>query len=61
MEFVCHAPANYYKSKLVKNPGLHMSEPDTGFIWTSIGPKICKVPTTAEIFGADLPDTSPGC
>ncbi|XP_067938349.1 GATA zinc finger domain-containing protein 1-like [Watersipora subatra] len=53
MEFECHAPANYYKSKLVKVPGLHMSEPDLGYIWTSIGPKCCKAPTIAEIFGED--------
>lgn len=55
MEFVCHAPANYYKPKLVKIPGLHTAEPTAGFIWTSIGPKLCKLPTIAEIFGGEIP------
>lgn len=58
MEFVCHAPDDYYKPKYVKIPGLHREKPDTGYIWTNIGPRACKVPTTDEIFGVNLPESS---
>ena len=51
MEFVCHAPADYYKPKRAVIDSLHSKPPDTGFIWTSIGPQVCKLPTTDEIFG----------
>lgn len=51
MEFVCHTPADYFKPKYPKIPEFHRDQPQTGFIWTSVGPKICNTPTTQEIFG----------
>lgn len=55
LEFVCHAPSDFYKKRLPKVPELHKEDFDTGFIWTNIGPKVCKIPTTSEIFGTVLP------
>jgi len=39
MEFVCHAPSDYYKSRSSPYPTLP-DRVDKGFIWTRIGPKI---------------------
>ena len=49
MEFVCHAPSEYYKSLKSPYPVIPSIE-ETGFIWSSIIPN--KPPGVAEIFGA---------
>jgi hypothetical protein len=51
MEFVCHAPDDYFKPKYPKISGFHGKQPEQGFIWTSVGPERCKVSTKEEIFG----------
>ncbi|XP_070536647.1 GATA zinc finger domain-containing protein 1-like [Ptychodera flava] len=47
MEFVCHAPSEYYKAKTAPYDVIPTSH-DAGYIWTGIGPS--KPPSTAEIF-----------
>ena len=51
MEFVCHAPSDYYKSR--NAPYLTSSlRTDLAYIWTNIGPQIINTPTTDEVFGS---------
>lgn len=50
MEFVCHAPSDYYKCNNAPYP-TNSTEPDLCFVWTSIGPKIRTTPSRDEIFG----------
>ncbi|XP_061168581.1 GATA zinc finger domain-containing protein 1-like [Saccostrea echinata] len=50
IEFVCHAPSDYYKCRT--GPYLTISrEPELCYIWTTIGEKITPVPSTSEMFG----------
>ncbi|XP_077993747.1 GATA zinc finger domain-containing protein 1-like [Glandiceps talaboti] len=51
MEFICHAPSEYYKAKNAPYDVVPVSH-DTGYIWTSIAPS--KPPSTAEIFSGSL-------
>ena len=50
MEFVCHAPSDYFRAKDAPYKTVH-SGPNLCYIWTSIGPKIKVTPTIDEIFG----------
>lgn len=50
MEFVCHAPAEYFKAKNTPYPVIP-SKPESGFIWTRIGPRVIPLPTKEEVFG----------
>ncbi|NP_001161552.1 GATAD1-like transcription factor [Saccoglossus kowalevskii] len=47
MEFVCHAPSDYYKARNTPYEVIPVTH-DTGYIWTSIAPS--KPPSTTEIF-----------
>ncbi|KAK0058665.1 GATA zinc finger domain-containing protein 1 [Biomphalaria pfeifferi] len=50
MEFVCHAPSDYFRSR--DSPYKTFDpEPKLCYIWTSIGPRITTVPSIDEIFG----------
>ncbi|KAH9514299.1 GATA zinc finger domain-containing protein 1 [Bulinus truncatus] len=50
MEFVCHAPSDYFRAKDAPYKTVD-PEPKLCYIWTSIGPKITTVPSIDEIFG----------
>lgn len=50
-EFVCHAPSEYYQAKSSPYPVIP-SKPESGFIWTRIGPRIIPLPTQEEVFGS---------
>ncbi|PVD35700.1 hypothetical protein C0Q70_02663 [Pomacea canaliculata] len=50
MEFVCHAPSDYFYDKSSPYPVLKKG-PELCFIWTAIGPEIRTVPSVDEIFG----------
>ncbi|KAK7495690.1 hypothetical protein BaRGS_00013137 [Batillaria attramentaria] len=50
MEFVCHAPSDYFMAKNTPYP-TQAKETDLCFIWTSVGPEIRAVPSVDEIFG----------
>lgn len=50
MEFVCHAPSDYFLAKNTPYP-TRPKETDLCFIWTSVGPEIRMVPSVDEIFG----------
>ncbi|XP_054720116.1 GATA zinc finger domain-containing protein 1-like [Uloborus diversus] len=49
-EFVCHAPSEYYQSKTSPYPVIP-SKPESGFVWTRIGPRIIPLPSQEEVFG----------
>ncbi|KAH6931505.1 hypothetical protein HPB50_024849 [Hyalomma asiaticum] len=51
MEFVCHAPSEYFKARKSPYPVQKPPGPECGFIWTRIGPQIRPVPTQEEVFG----------
>ncbi|CAN7981033.1 unnamed protein product [Ixodes pacificus] len=51
MEFVCHAPSEYFKSRNSPYPKQTPEGPQCGFIWTRLGPQIRPVPTQEEVFG----------
>lgn len=51
MEFVCHAPSEYYKARKSPYPVQKPPGPECGFIWTRIGPQIRPIPTQEEVFG----------
>ncbi|XP_013405736.1 GATA zinc finger domain-containing protein 1 [Lingula anatina] len=53
MDFICHAPSDYFRAKVAPYPTLP-TKPDLGFIWTRVGPKITKLPTTDEIFSGTV-------
>lgn len=50
MDFVCHAPSDYFHAKNAPYP-LIKTEPELCFIWTGIGPEIRAAPSVDEIFG----------
>lgn len=43
LEFVCHAPSDYYKAEKSPYPTIP-TKPESGFIWTRFGPKIVQLP-----------------
>ncbi|KFM73812.1 GATA zinc finger domain-containing protein 1, partial [Stegodyphus mimosarum] len=45
IEFVCHAPSEYFKAKRSPYPELP-SKPEIGVMWTKSGPKIIPLPLT---------------
>lgn len=50
IEFVCHAPSDYYKCRT--GPYLTISrEPELCYIWTTMGEKIIPSLNTDELFG----------
>lgn len=51
MEFVCHAPSEYFKAKNAPYP-VFPYKPESCFIWTRIGPQIKPLPTQEEVFGS---------
>ncbi|KAH9368679.1 hypothetical protein HPB48_004698 [Haemaphysalis longicornis] len=51
MEFVCHAPSEYFKAQKSPYPVRRPPGPECGFIWTRIGPQIRPIPTQEEVFG----------
>ena len=51
MEFVCHAPTEYFKAKTAPYPTKPASGTELGFVWTSLGPQIVPAPSYSEIFG----------
>ncbi|XP_064644265.1 GATA zinc finger domain-containing protein 1-like [Lineus longissimus] len=59
LEFVCHAPSEYFKSYRSPYPTVSL-KPDLCFIWTNIGPDIRTIPTTDEIFGPKCEEILPG-
>jgi len=50
MEFVCHAPSDYFRAKDAPYKTVN-PEPTLSYIWTSIGPKIKVTPSIDQIFG----------
>ena len=50
MDFVCHAPSNYFHARNTPYPVLHKDQ-DLCFVWTSLGPEIRATPSLDEIFG----------
>ncbi|XP_074653048.1 GATA zinc finger domain-containing protein 1-like [Tubulanus polymorphus] len=50
MEFVCHAPSEYFKAKLGPFPTIP-NQPELCYIWTTFGSCIRTIPTKDEIFG----------
>ncbi|KAJ8306819.1 hypothetical protein KUTeg_014903 [Tegillarca granosa] len=50
MEFVCHAPSDYFKSLMGPYPTVSQ-KPPLCYIWTTVGPQIQPVPSIDEIFG----------
>ncbi|CAH1774793.1 unnamed protein product, partial [Owenia fusiformis] len=56
LDFVCHAPSDYYKSRGTPFSTIPL-KPELAFIWTSIGPQINTLPTTDEIFGVNIKET----
>ncbi|XP_022081924.1 GATA zinc finger domain-containing protein 1-like [Acanthaster planci] len=48
LEFVCHAPSEYYRSRTTPLPVDSLRE-EKGFIWSSVMPQ--RPPSTAAIFG----------
>lgn len=51
MEFVCHAPSEYFKAKNTPYP-TKSSGPESCFIWTRLGPQVQALPTQEQVFGA---------
>ncbi|KAF8787914.1 GATA zinc finger domain-containing protein 1-like [Argiope bruennichi] len=49
-EFVCHAPSEYYYAKDSPYPVVP-EKPDSGYVWTRVGPRIVPLPTKEEVFG----------
>lgn len=43
IEFVCHAPSDYYKAERSPYPTVP-TKPESGFIWTRLGPKKVQLP-----------------
>ncbi|XP_045207828.2 GATA zinc finger domain-containing protein 1-like [Mercenaria mercenaria] len=53
MEFVCHAPSDYFRSSKTPYPTINNS-PELCYIWSSLGPEIRLAPTKLDdIFGPD--------
>ena len=50
MDFVCHAPSDYFKAHNTPYP-VAQRDSDLCFIWTSLGPEIRTTPSVDEIFG----------
>lgn len=50
MEFVCHAPSNYYKCLREPYPCINTG-PELSYIWSTLRPCIRIVPSKDEIFG----------
>ncbi|XP_013777638.1 GATA zinc finger domain-containing protein 1-like [Limulus polyphemus] len=50
LEFVCNAPAEYFKAHHSPYP-TQPSRPEMCFIWTRIGPQIKPLPSQEEVFG----------
>ncbi|KAK3106478.1 hypothetical protein FSP39_020731 [Pinctada imbricata] len=55
MEFVCHAPSDYYKCRFGPFPTIDQS-PELCYIWTNVGEQIQLVPSSDEIFGLKDPN-----
>lgn len=51
-EFVCHAPSEYYQAKSSPYPVIPV-KPESGFIWTRVGPRIVPLPSKEEVFGSN--------
>lgn len=53
MEFVCHAPSDYFKNYKSPYPTINNS-PELCYIWSSLGPEIRVAPTKLdEVFGPE--------
>jgi hypothetical protein len=53
MEFVCHAPSDYYRNSKSPYPTLNNS-PELCYIWSSLGPEIRLAPTKLDdVFGPE--------
>ena len=51
LEFVCHAPSEYFQSKSTPYPTIN-NTPELCYIWSALGPEIRETPTDIdEIFG----------
>ncbi|XP_035658146.1 GATA zinc finger domain-containing protein 1-like [Branchiostoma floridae] len=50
VEFVCHAPSEYFKTKKSPHPTIP-SRPETNYVSACVAPK--QPPSTAEIFGGE--------
>lgn len=51
MEFVCHAPSDYFHTTKSPYPTIDNS-PELCYIWSSLGPEIKEAPTKLDdIFG----------
>lgn len=48
MQFVCHAPSDYYRDPYSPYPTLTMKA-ENGFVWTRIGPQIVKISQKDQI------------
>ena len=55
MEFVCHAPSDYYKCRHGPFPTIDRN-PELCYIWTNVGEQIQLVPSSDEIFGLKDPN-----
>lgn len=53
MEFVCHAPSDYFKSNKAPYPTINNS-PELCYIWSSLGPEIRVAPAKLDdVFGPE--------
>jgi hypothetical protein len=50
MEFVCHAPSDYFHTRNTPYP-VKRENHNLCFVWTSLGPEIRTTPSVDEIFG----------
>ncbi|WAR04519.1 GATD1-like protein [Mya arenaria] len=51
LEFVCHAPSEYFQSKTMPYPTIN-SKPDLCYIWSTLGPEVTEAPTDIDdIYG----------
>lgn len=47
LEFVCHAPSDYYKAERSPYPTLPI-KPESGYIWTRLGPRVVQLPYNGD-------------
>lgn len=57
MEFVCHAPSDYFKANLAPYPTVNNS-PELCYVWSHAGPEIRVAPTMDEIFSMNIAEGS---
>lgn len=58
MEYVCHAPTEYFRAKTAPYPTT-TAGPELGYVWTSLGYEIVRSPSYDEIFGLAKPVPEP--